>query len=74
MLYTPENLNMKYTSSDYNKEIENGVILKCCHNWDYGQLTDWLPNYTNEMLEMIQDWLAQDCYIAEGLYLKVWCN
>ncbi len=74
MLYNIENLNMKYTSSEGNEEIENGAVLVCCHKWEYAQLTKWLPNYTTDMLEMIKDWLAQDCYIAEGLYLKVWCD
>ena len=69
---TLSDLNMKYMNHDGNEEIDRGAILECSSTWTLNQLSRWLTDYDQEMLESVKQWLSDESQISEVGYLAVW--
>ena len=72
--YSLDDLNMRYIMAENNEQFSVGAILHCSHIWDINTLRSWLPRYDDTMLTYVRKHLASDCYIAEGMFLKVWTD
>ena len=73
-MYSLDDLNMCYIMAEEHEQFSGGAILHCSHIWDTNTLRHWLPRYDDTMLETVRKWLASDCYISEGMFLKVWTD
>lgn len=67
---TVENLNMRYT----NKHADNETIFQCQRNWAACDLHDFaiFIGADDDSLEMVANWLRDECAIAHGKSLEIW--